>query len=70
MSSQRGFQILCIDDEPANLTVRKLVFQSVGFSVLTASSGKEGLNLFRTNLIDAVIVDYSMPDMDGGHFVV
>lgn len=62
----KQYRILCIDDEPSNLMLRKMVLESAGFFVLSASSGKEGIDLFRSNPVDAVVVDYSMPDMDGG----
>lgn len=65
-SPVKRHQVLCIDDEMSNLKVRKLLLEYAGFSVLTASSGKEGLELFASRPIDAVIVDYSMPEMDGG----
>lgn len=58
--------VLCIDDEPANLKVRRMLLEYAGFAVLTASSGKEGLDLFGSQPVDAVVVDYSMPEMDGG----
>jgi CheY-like chemotaxis protein len=62
---KRKSSVLCIDDEPSNLKVRKLLLESAGYFVLTASGGKEGLDIFRSNLVDAVVVDYSMPEMDG-----
>lgn len=64
--SPKPYQVLCIDDEPSNLMLRKLLLESGGFSVLTASSGKQGLDLFSSSPVDAVVVDYSMPDVDGG----
>ena len=33
--------ILCVDDEENQLAVRKLVLESEGYSVLTASSGQQ-----------------------------
>lgn len=57
--------ILCIDDEATGLKIRKMLLQTQGYEVLTALSGPEGLDLFDANPIDAVIVDYSMPGMDG-----
>ena len=36
-----------------------------GFNVLTASDGKEGMNLFTSNQVDLVITDIIMPDQDG-----
>ncbi|HXN24227.1 MAG TPA: response regulator [Candidatus Dormibacteraeota bacterium] len=63
--TKRKSSVLCIDDEQSNLTVRKLLLESAGYFVLTASGGKEGMDIFRSNLVDAVVVDYSMPEMDG-----
>ena len=58
--------ILCIDDEDLGLEIRKMVLEREGFTVLTAKDGASGLSLFDTEEIDAVIVDYAMPGMDGG----
>ena len=59
--------ILCIDDEDLGLEIRKMVLEREGFSVLTAKDGVSGLSLFDTEQqIDAVVVDYAMPGMDGG----
>lgn len=37
--------ILCIDDEPKGLMVRKMLIESQGFEVLTATSGREAPRL-------------------------
>ena len=37
-------QILCIDDDNALLQCEKAFLESFGYSVVTASSGGEGLN--------------------------
>jgi len=58
--------ILCIDDEASGLKIRKMLLQTEGYEVLTALSGPEGLELFNANPVQAVIVDYSMPGMNGG----
>jgi CheY-like chemotaxis protein len=58
--------ILCIDDEAMGLSVRKMMLQSQGYEVLTASSGAEGLDLFASNPVEAVVLDYAMPGMNGG----
>lgn len=55
-----------MDDEEVGLQIRKLVLESEGYSVLTATSGAESLAIFRQNPVDAVLLDYLMPDMDGG----
>ncbi len=58
--------VLCVDDEVVGLRVRKAVLERAGYRVLTAHSGSEGLDLFRREPVEAVILDYSMPGMHGG----
>jgi CheY-like chemotaxis protein len=58
--------ILCIDDEDLGLEIRKMVLEREGFTVLTARDGLTGLSVFETEPVDAVVLDYAMPGMDGG----
>ena len=58
--------VLCVDDEKVGLRVRKIMLESHGFKVLTASSGLQGLDLFDGNDIDLVVLDFYMPGLDGG----
>jgi CheY-like chemotaxis protein len=59
--------ILCIDDEDLGLEIRKMVLEREGFTVLTARDGLTGISVFDTEQqIDAVVLDYAMPGMDGG----
>lgn len=58
--------ILCIDDEDLGLRIRRAVLERAGYRVLTAVDGPTGLTLFRGNEIDGVVLDYYMPEMDGG----
>jgi CheY-like chemotaxis protein len=37
-----------------------------GYSVTTAATGEEGLAMLERVLVDAVVVDYVMPGMNGG----
>jgi CheY-like chemotaxis protein len=57
--------ILCIDDEEPALLLRRRVLEKAGYRVFTALTGKEGIEIFRFQPIDAVILDYWMADMDG-----
>jgi CheY-like chemotaxis protein len=64
--NSRPAQILCVDDDPAILKVRKLLLASAGYSVLTALSGDEALRLLAGGAeVDLVILDYLMPGMNG-----
>jgi DNA-binding NtrC family response regulator len=57
--------ILCIDDACTFLQAFRIHFEDRGYRVLTASSGKEALELLAAKRVDAVILDYQMPGMTG-----
>jgi len=57
--------ILCIDDHWNGLIGRKMLLEKNGYEVLEASGGDEGLKLFLSRNVDAVVLDYQMPGMNG-----
>ena len=57
--------VLCIDDNQDVLECEKAFLESFGYTVLTARSGGRGLELASIHSVDVVIVDYSMPGMNG-----
>ncbi len=57
--------ILCIDDQWLRLIARKQLLEASGYNVVEATNGEEGLKLFRTTAVDAVILGYQMPGMNG-----
>ena len=59
------FKILLIDDEPAQIISLKSFLQRRKYSVFTANSGTEGLEIVRNNDVDLVFTDFRMPDMSG-----
>lgn len=61
-----GHLVLCVDDESVGLQVRRLLLERSGYKVITASDGVSGLNLFRQEPVEAVVLDYAMPGMHGG----
>jgi CheY-like chemotaxis protein len=65
-SSARQPILVWIDDYEPGLILYKALFENLGFRVLTASHGGTGLDLVATHPADAVVVDYEMPEMDGG----
>jgi len=64
--SSRKKLVLCIDDDKKALHARKPVLETAGYNVLTASSGRIGLRLLERHPVQLVILDYRMPDMNGG----
>lgn len=57
--------ILCVDDEEPGLKMRRILLESAGYQVLTAPSGREGIRIFQTEKVDAVILDYWMSGLNG-----
>ena len=64
--AQKSHLVLCVDDEPVGLQVRKILLERAGYRVLTALDGSEGLEIFASEPVEAVVLDYSMPGMHGG----
>jgi CheY-like chemotaxis protein len=58
--------VLCVDDELVGLRVRKILLERAGYRVLTALNGAAGLEIFASEPVQAVVLDYSMPGMHGG----
>ena len=65
MSHPYGKLILCVDDETTGLSIRKALLETQGYRVLTAESGPKALSLFSREPLDLVVLDYSMPGMEG-----
>lgn len=58
--------VLCIDDEVVGLQIRKVMLERAGYRVVTALGGAAGLEIFASQPVDVVVLDYSMPGMNGG----
>jgi CheY-like chemotaxis protein len=57
--------ILRIDDQWLRLIARKQLLEANGYQAIEATNGDEGLKLFRTSTVDAVVLNYQMPGMNG-----
>jgi CheY-like chemotaxis protein len=57
--------ILCVDDYETSLAGWCLYLHYAGYSVTTARTAQEGLQLFAVSPVDLVLLDYAMPDMNG-----
>jgi DNA-binding response OmpR family regulator len=57
--------ILCIEDDPRVLGLQKSLLEMNGYSVLTAPDGATGIALASTHPVDAVVLDFRMPGMEG-----
>ncbi|MEN3363783.1 MAG: hypothetical protein V7606_1057 [Burkholderiales bacterium] len=61
--------LLFVDDEPNILSSLRRLFRPLGYRVLTAESGAQGLGLLAAERIDLVISDMRMPEMSGAQFL-
>jgi CheY-like chemotaxis protein len=57
--------ILVIDDEEAVRGLFRAILEPIGYSVMEASNGRDGLRRFHESPTDVVITDLSMPTGDG-----
>ncbi len=59
-------RILVIDDEERIREVVRACLEDLGgWEAIAATSAKEGLLLAQAHSLDAILLDVSMPDMDG-----
>ena len=58
-------KILVIDDEEGIRSLLDTLLSRKGYDVVLASSGRKGLDLFRREHPDVVVLDLKMPEMDG-----
>lgn len=58
-------KVLFVEDESDLLLIVSDTLRKVGYDVVTATDGAEGLKLFRTIDVDIVVADVMMPRMDG-----
>ena len=62
--------VLCVDDEENVLRALKRLFRQEAFTVLTATSGKEGLAILHSaENIGLILSDQRMPEMTGTDFL-
>jgi len=63
--NEKNIRVLLVDDEPAIRRSLRLPLEELGFQIVEASRGEEGLHLARTNSFDAVLLDINMPGIGG-----
>ena len=61
---------LVIDDSKAMRSILSRMLQGMGFEVLEASNGREGLQRLQVHgKVDLALVDWNMPEMNGLDFI-
>jgi two-component system alkaline phosphatase synthesis response regulator PhoP len=64
-NENNGRKVLVIDDEPGIIEIVEANLEGDGFSVISASNGKEGLEKIKNEKPELVVLDVMMPEMDG-----
>jgi len=58
-------KILCVEDNDDNVYVLRRRLERAGYAVVVATDGRSGLALAEQEKPDLVLMDLSLPEMDG-----
>lgn len=65
MSTENRVNILMVDDQPAKLLSYEVILDQLGENLIKATSGREALEQLLKQDIAIVLMDVSMPELDG-----
>ena len=65
MSTSQQVTILMVDDQPAKLLSYEAILADLGLRLIKAASAREALEQLLKNEIAVVLMDVSMPEIDG-----
>ncbi len=69
MNYSNSHKLLLIDDDPHLILLVKDYLEFHGYEVLTATHGREAIDILEHEIPDLIICDVMMPEMDGYTFV-
>ncbi|MFK0300553.1 ATP-binding protein [Brevundimonas sp. NPDC090276] len=58
-------RVLLVEDNPANQMVVRCLLEPLGFEIVTADDGRQGVDRFLDSGFDMILMDMQMPVMDG-----
>ena len=61
--------LLLVDDEENILCALKRLLRRQGYHILTANSGRMGLEVLKENSVGVIVSDQRMPEMTGSEFL-
>ncbi len=65
MTQTPHFNILLVDDHAPNILAASTMIEQLGYSYLLASNGIDGLERYKDNTFDMVLMDLRMPEQSG-----
>ena len=60
-----ALRVLVVEDNPANQMVVRCLLEPLGFEIVTADDGRQGVDQFMRERYDMILMDMQMPVMDG-----
>jgi len=58
-------KVLVVDDSPTEIYQFKDMLEGLGYEVITAENGRDGVELAKQEQPDCILMDIVMPDMNG-----
>ena len=58
-------KVLCVQNYVKSLSVIRHMLEKTGYEVVGATTGKEAMGLFISEVVDGVLLEYDLPDMSG-----
>lgn len=58
-------KILIVEDNPDNMVLAEQILEDAGFDIVQATRAEDGIECLKQGEIDLVLMDISLPDMDG-----
>src|SRR5277367_5812285 len=65
MGINESVDILMVDDQPSKLLSYRAILEDLGENLISATSGKEALELLLNRNVAIILMDVSMPEIDG-----
>jgi signal transduction histidine kinase len=65
MSPQNKVNVLMVDDQPSKLLSYEVILEELGENLIKANSGREALECLLKTDVAVVLMDVSMPELDG-----
>ncbi len=65
VESQKSLELLLVEDEVTSIILIEKIASMNGWHIMTAADGRQGVEMFKANSFDAVILDIQLPVFDG-----
>src|SRR5271156_6045832 len=65
MGINESVDILMVDDQPSKLLSYRAILEDLGENLISATSGEQALELLLTRDVAIILMDVSMPELDG-----